>query len=256
MNRHRALSLLLCVAALSACEKNGVQELTGVAPGAAVKFYNFGLNAPAVNFYADDRKMTAINSTTGTESTNGTAYGGVSAGGFYTGLAQGQYTLSGRIAAATDKDLAISNTAVTLEDNKYYSYYLSGPYDATAKRVDAFIVEDPFITERDFSVANVRFVHAMYNASPMTLYARHTVSGTESAVGGEVAYKAAGAFVSLPGGIYDLNTRYAGSATNVITRTGVSFNAGNIYTVSARGDITVTSTTATNRPFLDNTANR
>jgi hypothetical protein len=96
----------------------------------------------------------------------------------------------------------------------------------------------------------------MYNANPMTLYARNTVSGTESAVGSEVAYKAAGAFVSLPGGIYDLNTRYAGSPTNVITRTGVSFNAGNIYTVSARGDITVTSTTATNRPFLDNTANR
>jgi hypothetical protein len=256
MNRYRSVALLLCVVGLSACEKNGVQELTGVAPGAAVKFYNFGLNAPGVNFYANDRKMTAINSTTGTESTTGTVYGGVGVGGFYAGIAPGQYTLSGRVAAATDKDLAISNTAATLEDNKYYSYYLSGPYDATAKRVDAFIVEDPFITERDFSVAYVRFVAAIYNANPMTLYARNTVSGTESAVGGEVAYKAAGAFVALPGGIYDLNTRYAGSATNVVTRTGVSFNAGNIYTVSARGDITVTSTTATNRPFLDNTANR
>jgi hypothetical protein len=27
-------------------------------------------------------------------------------------------------------------------------------------------------------------------------------------------------------------------------------------TIGARGDITITSTTATNRPFLDNTANR
>ena len=41
-----------------------------------------------------------------------------------------------------------------------------------------------------------------------------------------------------------------------VTRTGVSFLGGRIYTIGARGDITVTSTTATNRPILDNTANR
>ena len=53
-----------------------------------------------------------------------------------------------------------------------------------------------------------------------------------------------------------LSTRYTGSSTNAIVRAGVSFVAGKVYTISARGDITVTSTTATNRPFLDNTANR
>jgi hypothetical protein len=36
----------------------------------------------------------------------------------------------------------------------------------------------------------------------------------------------------------------------------VSFNGGKVYTIGARGDITVVSTTATNRPFLDNTANQ
>jgi hypothetical protein len=44
--------------------------------------------------------------------------------------------------------------------------------------------------------------------------------------------------------------------TNAIARTAVSFSAGKVYTISARGDMTVVSTTATNRPFLDNTANR
>jgi len=29
-----------------------------------------------------------------------------------------------------------------------------------------------------------------------------------------------------------------------------------VYTIAARGDITVTSSAAANRPFLDNTANR
>ena len=42
----------------------------------------------------------------------------------------------------------------------------------------------------------------------------------------------------------------------MITRTGVQFVAGKVYTIGARGDITIVSTTATNRPFLDLTANR
>ena len=56
--------------------------------------------------------------------------------------------------------------------------------------------------------------------------------------------------------MYDLNTRLAGTTANVITRAGASFLAGRVYTVGARGDITVTGTTSANRPQLDNTANR
>jgi hypothetical protein len=76
------------------------------------------------------------------------------------------------------------------------------------------------------------------------------------AVGGSIAYKSGSAFVTMPGAVYDLTVRNAGSNTAVIVRTGVSFVASRIYTVSARGDMTVVSTTATNRPVLDNTANR
>lgn len=90
----------------------------------------------------------------------------------------------------------------------------------------------------------------------MTLYARNPTTGAELLIGTAVAYKAAGAFTAVPNGVYDVVARYAGSSTNVISGTAVSFSAGRVYTISARGDITVTSTTATNRPFLDNTANR
>lgn len=260
MNRRASIAALLCAVVLSACDafdKNAVQEIAGPVPaGARIKFFNFGVNAPAVNFYANDRKMTAIASGSGQESNLGVAYGGVGAGGFYTAIAPGQYTLAGKIAAATDKDLAISNLPATLEDGKSYSFYQSGFYDATAKSVDAFIVEDAFVPQIDYSVAYVRFVHAISNANPMTLYARNTTTGDSVAVGAEVSYKSAGAFTALPQGVYDLRTRYAGVSTNAISRTGVSFLAGRVYTIGARGDITVTSTTATNRPFLDNTANR
>ena len=257
MNRYRSLAVLLCAAAaLSSCDENAVQDITGSPPGSRIKFFNFGVNAPGVNFYANNTKVTAISSATGVESTNGVTYGNVGSGGLYGGIAPGQYTFSGRIAAATDKDLAISSVQMTLETGKNYSYYQSGFYNSTAKTVDAFIVEDPFIDNFDYSVAYVRFVNAISNADPMTLHLTHTTSGAEVVVGGAVAYKAAGAFTPVPGGVYNLGTVYTGSTTNAISRTNVSFVPGRIYTITSRGDITVISTTATNRPFLDNTLNR
>jgi len=256
MMRYRAFALLLGAAALSSCDKNAVQDITGSLPESQIRFFNFGVNAPGVNFYANDTKLTAISSASGTESTTGVVYGGVGSGGLYAGVEPGQYNFMGKIAAATDKDLAISSVQTNLEAGKRYSFYQSGFYNTTAKTVEAFIVEDPFPATFDYSVALVRFVNAISNADPMTLYVMHTVDSTETAVGGAVAYQSAGAFTALPGGSYDLRTRYTGSTTNAITRTAVSFVPGRVYTITARGDITVTSTTATTRPFLDNTLNR
>lgn len=244
--------MLLCAAALSTgCDKNAVQDISGPPSGSArIVFFNFGVGSPGVNFYVNDTKATAILSATGNESTVGVNYGGVAAGGLYSAIAPGQSTLSGRIAAATDKDLAISSLPVTIADGKSYSFYQSGVYNATTKTVDSFIVEDP-IPPMDWSVAYVRFVNAIFNADPMTLYAAHQTLGQEGAIGGAVAYKAAGAYVAVPGGVYNLSTRYDGSATNVITRTAVSFLPGRVYTIGARGNITVATTI-----LLDNTANR
>ena len=260
MNRHLKFAALLCVAVLAACGDDTTREITGPVPGAQIKFFNFGVNAPGVNFYAGTQKMTAIGSATGAESTIGTVYGSAGAGGVYTAIAPGQYALSGKIAAATDKDLAISTVSMTLENGKKYSFYQSGFYNTTTKTVDAFVVEDPLPQPIDYSVATVRFVNAISNANPMTLYAVDTtrtdiLKGVEVPVG-VVSYKSAGAFTTLPPGIYNLSGRYAGSSTNAVARGGVGFAAGFTYTVSARGDITITSTTATNRPFLDNTINR
>lgn len=255
INRYAALACVAAVA-LAGCDKNAVQEIAGPASGAYIRFFNFGVNAPSVNFYAGDQKVTATVTATGTESTTGVNYGGVGNAGSYSALAPAQYNLQGKIAATTDKDLAISSVNTTLELGKAYSFYQSGFYNTTTKTVDAFVIEDAIPPAIDFTVAYVRFVHAISNANPMTLYVRNTATTTTTAVGGEVAYKSAGAFTAVPPGAYDLSTRYAGSTTNAIARNGVGFAAGRVYTISARGDITVTSTTATTRPFLDNVANR
>ena len=259
MTRYTSIAALLFASLLAACGTKEVQSLTGTDPQGRVRFFNFGVNAPSVNFYADGTKMTAIQSTTGTESTAGIAYGVVGANGAYSTIDPGPHALTGKIAAATDKDLAISSVNTTIEDGKYYSFYMSGIYNTTTKNVEGFVVEDSFAIPTDTTLATVRFVHAISNANPMTLYAKSTVTAVETAVGPEVTYKGAGAFVTLPAGVYDLSTRYTGSSTNVLTRPAVSFVARKVYTITARGDITVAPSTtcpATNRTCLDNTANR
>lgn len=252
--KFRPFAALLAAAALSACGSDAVQSITTPPAGSAVKFFNFGVSSPGVNLFANETKVTATSSTTGAESTAGTAYGAAASGGFYTSLTPGQYTFTGRIpsTATTDANRSISTLSTALADGKYYSLYQSGIYNATAKTTESFIVEDPIPTA-NFSAAYVRFVNAISNAQPMQLFATSTVTGTESAVGSAVPYKAAGAFVALAPASYDLNTRYVGSGGNVITRTGVSFLAGHVYTIGARGDIT-SSATAT-RPTLDLTPN-
>jgi len=256
MLRLRAVATVLAAVALASCDENAVQDITGPLATSRVKFFNFGVGAPAVNFYANTTKMTAISSTSGNESTNGVSYGSVGSGGYYSAIAPGTYTISGKIAATVDKDLAISNVNATIADGKSYSFYQSGFYSTADKSVDGFIIEDAYPADIDWNQAYVRFVNAISNANPMTMYATNTLDNSVVTVGGEVAYKAGGAFVALPAGSYNLATRYAGSSSNAISRTGVSFSAGRVYTIAARGDITITSSTATNRPFLDNTANR
>jgi hypothetical protein len=264
----RSLALLVSAVVLAACDKNGRQDITGPVNGALVKFQNFGVGTPGVNFYAGTEKVTAIGSancappndttavcqSTGNEATTGTAYSQFGNGALYNEIAAGQTTLTGQIATVTDKNLVIATAAATLANGKFYSYFVSGIYDGTAKKADAFVVEDPIPTISDYTQAYVRFVNAISNSQPMTLYAKSTLTGTEVAAGSTVAYEAAGAFTSLPAGVYDLNTRTSGSSTNLITRTAASFVAGHVYTVTARGDMV--STVTANKPALDNTANR
>jgi len=257
MTFRRSLAIVLCAVALASCSKNGFQDLSGPVPGASVKFFNFGVNAPQVNFFANDTKMTAVSSadTTGKENPLGTKYGTAASGGLYVGIEPGQYTMSGRISdTAADHNTPISNVQATFEDGKYYSFYQSGIYDANAKTVDAFIVEDPVPQQIDYTVAYVRFVNASSNSNPMTLYATSTGGGPETAIGGAVAYKSAGDFITIPEGSYNLATRENGSSTNAIASGDpVSFSAGRVYTVTAYGDMTATDD---NAPALNSTANR
>jgi hypothetical protein len=264
-------SLLVMFGALVAsCGEAARQTITEPVTGARIKFFNFGIGVPGVNFFANDVKLTAIStancspppatpnpacSAAGAEATTGTAYGAAANGGSYSVVPAGSVTIVGKIATTADNGVAVNTTTSNLEVGKYYSFFTSGTYDAATKKTDAFVIEDvlpPTVT--DFTVAYVRFVNASAGSSPMTLFGRNTTIGSpENAIGGAVAYKAGGTFVAVPAGVYDLATRVTGSTTNAIARTAVSFGGGRVYTIASRGTIGGTGAAV---PALDFTANR
>jgi hypothetical protein len=263
------LTLLVAAAGTAACEKNSLPEIAGpLTGGAAVKFFNFSVGAPNVNFYVNDKKVTGVSSTgcylltdanrtqclsTGSESTTGVAYGSAGNGtnAWYSDVAAGSVSVAGKIVGLTDPGLVIANLSSTVEAGKFYSYYLSGVYDPATKKTDAFMVEDP-TPAQDFNFAYVRFVNASATAGPLILYAKDRVTGVEVPLGGAVAYKSAGTYVAVPwNASYDLSARAAGSSTNVFSRSTVSWSSGGAYTITARGN------TSTNTGLLlDNTRNR
>jgi len=260
MNRHKSMAVLLGAALLASCDMlkdNGPQDITGPVPPARIKFHNFSPSSVGVNFYANDTKMTGVLTsacanpttaadstacaTTGIESTTGTAYGGVASGGRYDAIAPGQYTLTARIAAKPD---VVASVNQTIADGKYYSYFMSGVYNAGTKTAEAFVVEDPTPAGAiDYTVAKVRFVNAVSNGTgPLNLYVTNAETKAESPAGGAVEYKNASAFVSVPPGTYTLSARYTGSSTSTISRTAVSFLAGHVYTITSRGSTATSST--------------
>ena len=262
MTTHRHIAaLFLGAAAIAACGTTAQTDITAPAASTRVLFFNEGLNSPGVNFFADSAKLTAVSSSSGAQTPVGTTYSQVAAGGYYTGLAAGAHALSGRLSdtTAANHNVVISSVNATVADGKSYSYYQAGPYDATAKKVDAFVVEDPIAAAIDYSVANVRLVNAIYNANPGTLTVTNADTSIHptpppSVIGGSIAYKSAGAYVAIPVGSYSLSV--AGLGATPVTHAALAFAGGRYYTITARGDMTVVSNKLTTYPTLDNQANR
>ncbi len=276
--------LLLAGTATAACEKNKLPDIAGPATGgASVKFFNFSVGSPSVNFFINGKKVTGVSTTacynltnladslrakclsSGSESPNGVAYGSAGNGvnAWYSDVAPGQLTITAKVSptitdsaltvyglARADTSLALSSVAQSLAAGKFYSFYQSGAYNATTKTTDAFIVED-VMPPQDFTVAYVRFVNASAPTQPMTLWAKNATTGDSVAIGGAVAYESAGSFLPVPVANYNIVTRVAGSSTAVFSRTGVLWAAGRAYTITARGDPASSKTMQ-----LDNTANR
>lgn len=165
------LVAILLTTIIYSCKKNGVQIIDApLASGAQVKFFNFGMNSPSINFYANDAKVTATLSATGAESTTGVTYGNVFPALNYILLPAGSVNIKGQIpsTATTDANLSTVNLTANLELNKFYSLYTCGFYNTTAKTSDAFIIEDK-LPAVDTSTSYTRFVNTIPNVASASL---------------------------------------------------------------------------------------
>jgi hypothetical protein len=245
------LFALLSSFAFTSCEKNAIQSIDNPPSGAKIKFFNFSVGSPVVNFYANDTKVTAASSATGIESgTGGVAYGSAGPSSNYAQISVGTYTLKGvrPSTALVDPNAIVSTLSAALAEGKYYSFYQAGIYNTATKSSDAFILEDN-IPELDTTAAYVRFVHGVSNATAMNFIVFNTVSSTESTVADNIVYKSGSAFVKIPQGIYNLYGRYpATPLVNTVSRANVSFLRGRVYTLTSRGNISAAA--------FDNTPNR
>ncbi|TKC12427.1 DUF4397 domain-containing protein [Pedobacter polaris] len=259
--KHIILAVILLSTIIYSCKKNAVQEISGPVSGAQVKFFNFALNGPSVNFYANNLKISAVTSATGVEFASGTNYSLVfPATNNYAVIAPGTYNLKSvtPTTAAVNPNTIISSLSKNIEDGKFYSLYTCGLYNTTAKTSDAFILDDA-LPPIDTSTAYVRFVHVSYNANPFDFIMKNTTTLVETTVATNVAFKTGSAYAKVPSGVYDLILRYPNTTTPIVIRTAVGLVKANTYSFSLRGDITIPYTaaaTVVNRPFIDNTPNR
>lgn len=249
------------------CKKDNTLKVIDIpldeANSARIKYFNFASSAPSVNFYANGVKVAGVLSATGSESTAGITYGSVYPSANYSVITGGTYKVNAQIPAnaAANPNVSITEINATLANGKYYSLYTSGLYTSATKTSESFYVEDK-LPAMNNALTYVRFVNAISNGTqPMNLVVKNTVTNVETVVATNIAYKTGSEFVGVPFGIYELYVRYPSSSTNIISRNAstngtVALQAGRTYTVGSRGDMTVTSATATNRPLLDNTANR
>ncbi|MEP6733418.1 MAG: DUF4397 domain-containing protein [bacterium] len=253
MTSIRALAAILCVTAIAACEKNAVQSIAAPASGAFIRFQNYGVNVPGVNFYANEQKLTAISTanctpptaaactSTGIESTTGVAYGVSANAGNYSMVTPGQYKLTGRLAALTDNGLAVASVDASLADGKYYSYYVSGIYNASTKSSDAFLVEDALPTTFDYTKAYLRIINASPNAPAISVAIALPGATTPISVASGLAYKSASPIVTAAPGTYDIAIGFNNGG--LTTFTGFPMIGGHVLTVTLRGDATSTSAT-------------
>lgn len=229
-----------------------------------VRFYNFVINGPTVNFYANGVKSTAITSTTGQEAANGVGWGGTHPNVGYVEIPAGSDVT---IESITPKNMLIPTNNINnyeggivtsslsipkIEPLKQYSVYLSGYWDKVNKKSKSFYIKDE-MPGVDTSKVFVRFVNSGVEEGgdlKFIVTNRDTLIGTYL-IDDKIPYGSASKFVAVPYGTYNLKI-YTASGDSLI-RNGVALNPDRVHTFALRGDILSKKAPL---PFIDNVQNR
>lgn len=268
-NLFNIIYLAIIAVVISSCgEKDIIINEYTREPGneAQVRFYNFGINAPSVNFYADNVKITASQSLTGEMAPTGVSFGATYPSIGYVEVPGGDninifsktpttLAIPANNVNNYQQDKEVSNITVPkLESKKQYSLFIAGYFDKDTHKAESFIISDE-LPPSDTSKVFVRFVNSGVAEAGTLSIKVSKMDGTEviseEMVAAELAFKSATEFKDFPYGTYKF-TIIPSNANNRIWERTITLNRDRVHTIAVRGDLRNTSPA----PLLDNTQNR
>lgn len=165
--RYLFFIIILPLLFLGACEKNEYVDHTQAADGARICFFNLSPDAPELNLYFDDTRVTAQKSTVtgvlgglpyktcypGAISTPPTSYIGLE----YFTATPGQTVITIKDTAYVTGFTTYASTGYNFEDSKYYSVFAM---DVTSS-MSCVIVEDDIVSFTTTGKVKIRGVNAI-----------------------------------------------------------------------------------------------
>ncbi|MBO0934365.1 DUF4397 domain-containing protein [Fibrella aquatilis] len=238
---------------LASCEKNALTiPVDPVTSGARLKLINVAPDLPGgIELAVNGKKFSAFTPSGVTASSSGFAVGlpynnsFPSSGSNYAIVSPGAVSLSLTSPATTTtaSATAVGSSSATLDDNVYYSLFVSG----TGVQPETTLLKDDFTQLNSSSKVYVRFVNMIPNG-PATGYDLFILSAdgkTATPVAQAIAYKGASSFVTLDAFTNPtLALRLPGATTNVGTVVFSNIANGRVLTVFARGLVGRTGATA------------
>jgi hypothetical protein len=247
--RFFALFLLAAAGILGwSCERNVLTVPSTPTPaGARIKLVHAAPDAPGVNLFVNNQKISAGLPTGASSTSAGTGtptpivFGGTFPGSTanYAVVTSGQVSVSLTAPATTTATSAttVYVQSLTLDDQKFYSLLLSG----TGPQPEVQLLNDDFSTATDPNKYYVRFINLIPGA---TAYDLLLSDGTKLVT--NVGYKTVSPFIGV-----DIKNnasflfRVAGTTTNVTTaNTFTGSTSGRVLTIVAQGVVGKTGTLA------------
>jgi len=228
----------------TSCDENAIPELTEPVSNNAtyLKFFFHVEDAPSLNIYFDDQKVSAVSSSN-TDEEKGNTYGSVFPSNAYALIPSGNFSvnakdLDGNIVASTNASFA---------DDKNYSAYLVGTTDS----YEIFVMEDN-LPPLDRVKIYWRFVNTMANMPfAVDVFAiKDAIVATEDSpaqdtqiisLGSGLGFKQAGDYKELEPGNYTFKVFEAGTEYDVETSEPYIQNTvnvgskGRVYSTQIRG---------------------
>lgn len=260
---NRALAVLALGFVLGACDKYEIDDHAApLASGSLVKFYHNSQDSPMLNFYLNDKQVTAA-APTSTNLQRGLAYSSTGLSAVYpvsgyANVASGDFALktivpagSGTTNPAPNTEITSAATTVKFEEKASYSVFA---FNKLAS-LETLVIKDELPATNE-SKAHMRFVNTMVGAPvnyDLVLVRTDVTPNVSTVVASNVAFKGFTGFTELAPGTYTWYIYPTGTSTTYASGS-ITLIGGRAFTLLTRGNHVATVTSST--PVVTVTANR